>query len=95
VALSRLRNENERQTMKQIAILATAFVLAACADTPAVGMGDCKSTDWYKLGYRDGSQAGRSELDAYAQHCAGVKPDAAAYNQGLEKGQWEKAHRRF
>jgi hypothetical protein len=81
--------------MMRILLLSSILALAACADTPSIGMDDCKTVDWYKLGYRDGSAAGRSELDRYTQHCGGVAPNAAAYNQGLEKGQWEKAHRRF
>jgi len=79
--------------VKKTLLIAATLALAACAEGGAI-MPDCKTLDWYKLGYRDGSAAGRSELAAYAQHCS-VKPDEAAYNQGLEKGQWEKAHRRF
>ena len=81
--------------MNKTLLVAATLALAACADGQVLSTDDCKSTDWFKLGYRDGSAAGRSELDKYTQHCGGVTPNAAAYNQGLEKGQWEKAHRRF
>jgi len=81
--------------MPRTLVFASALALTACADGVIMPSDDCGKVDWYKLGYRDGSAAGRSELEGYARHCAGVKPDEAAYNQGLEKGQWEKAHRRF
>ena len=83
--------------MIRLIILSAGLALASFAAYGAIGLGDCKTIDWYKFGLRDGSVSGRSSLDEYTAQCAksGVTPDAAQYAKGLEAGQWEKAHRRF
>ena len=85
--------------MKMWAGSAFAAVLAisGCASDGMLGMGDCKSADWYKVGYRDGSAAAASSnFDAYARQCAssGAKPDQAAYNRGLQAGIADYANKR-
>ena len=73
--------------MKRMGVTVLAILLAGCASDGMLGMDGCKNLDWYKLGYRDGSaSAARSNLDQYQKQCAGVTPDAAAYNKGLQAG---------
>lgn len=73
------------------------MALAGCATDGQVGFTDCRSVDWYKYGYRDGSaSAARSNLESYERDCAsaGVKPDAAAYVKGLQQGILDFSNRR-
>lgn len=83
--------------MRRMGIAVLAIVLAGCASDGILGMADCKSVDWYKYGYRDGSaSAARSNLDQYIRECApsGVKPDETAYNKGLQAGIADFSNRR-
>lgn len=69
-----------------ILILLAAGLLAGCA--PAL-VGDCTSTDWYALGFRDG-QAGRTSArwDAYRSACADhdQTADRESYLRGRREG---------
>jgi hypothetical protein len=77
--------------------IAFALTLAGCAADGQLGLSDCKSADWYRYGYRDGSaSAARSNLPHYVAECAasGIKPDEAAYNKGLQQGILDFSNRR-
>ena len=79
------------------AVLAVTLGVSGCASDGKLGLDDCKSADWYKYGYRDGSaSAARSNFDHYVSECAtsGVKPDQAAYNKGLQAGIADFANKR-
>jgi len=67
---------------------ALLFVLAGCA-----GMGDseCRSANWYDVGYRDARLRLQSQAVVYAQQCEryGIKLDAARYEEGLRQGRYD------
>jgi Protein of unknown function (DUF2799) len=69
-------------------LLAASVLAAGCA-----GMSDaqCRSANWYDVGYRDARFKLQSQADVYAQQCArhGVKVDAARYEQGLREGRYD------
>jgi hypothetical protein len=64
------------------------LLLAACA-----GMSDaeCRTANWYDLGYRDARFKLQSQDGVYAQQCErhGVKIDAARYDEGFRQGRWD------
>ena len=74
--------------MKKLLAMACLLVLGGCAMTAE----QCKSADWFRLGYRDGYEAPPphkgSMLATYTDRCSvhGTKPDADAYAKGLESG---------
>lgn len=67
-------------------VLAAAGMLAGCA---TMSEDQCRKTDWYQRGVRDGNQ-GEPErhLDAHRQACAkaGVAPDETRWRQGWREG---------
>src|SRR3954468_2706590 len=68
------------------AALCLVLLLSGCA---ALSETECRGTDWYQLGKRDGEVYGsRAMIDQYTQSCAafGVKPDEARYMLGWEGG---------
>jgi len=69
------------------AILFIAW-LSGCA-----GMADteCRSANWYDVGYRDARYKLQSQEGAYAHQCAqhGVKIDGERYAQGLREGRYD------
>ena len=74
------------------AVLLAVF-LGGCA---SLSESECRSTDWYQLGKRDGEIYGaRGMIDQYTHRCAtfGLKPDAAAYNLGWDDGNMEYRQR--
>jgi hypothetical protein len=79
-----------------------AFTIAvACLTTAGcvtMDAADCRSANWYDIGYRDGL-FGMQRMDvAYDEQCSkqGAKPDLLAYSKGWQEGLWEfdarKAH---
>jgi hypothetical protein len=57
---------------------------------------ECRNTNWYDLGRRDGEVYGmRASIDQYAHRCAafGVKPDRAQYLVGWDDGYMEYRQR--
>jgi hypothetical protein len=79
--------------MPSFLILVSCLALSGCA---TMSSEDCRSTDWYRLGERDG-ETGPSLIDDYSAQCAahGVRPDAARYSEGQKSGAWWKEHLRF
>ena len=68
-------------------------ILSACT---SLSESECRSTDWYQLGKRDGEIYGsRGMIDQYTHRCAsfGLKPDEAAYNLGWDDGNMEYRQR--
>lgn len=49
---------------------------------------ECASTDWYRLGERDGFTGGLPQIEKYSQQCAagGARADATRYQQGFADG---------
>jgi len=75
------------------AALCLVLLLSGCA---ALSETDCRGTDWYQLGKRDGEVYGsRAMIDQYTHSCAafGVKPDEARYMLGWEDGNMEYRQR--
>ena len=67
-------------------LLAAAFIAAGCTTMSAQ---DCRSADWYALGYRDGDVYGlRPQIDQYAYQCraAGVPAHETVYLSGWVDG---------
>ena len=69
------------------ALLALAL-LAGCA-----GMSDteCRSVNWYDVGYRDARFKLQSQDRVYVQQCEryGIKIDGARYDEGFRQGRWD------
>lgn len=67
-------------------------VLGGCA---GMGEADCRSADWYDLGFRDAILAMRPRDAQYADACAkhGVTVDGARYVQGWREGKYEADYR--
>jgi hypothetical protein len=77
-----------KQTGAKAALTTSVLLLAACA-----GMSDaeCRTANWYDLGYRDARFKLQSQDGIYAQQCErhGVKIDAAHYDEGFRQGRWD------
>ena len=62
----------------------SALLVAAC--TPMT-VDQCRSADWYRLGYRDGDVYGlQAQIDQYADQCANVAVDRNNYMAGWRDG---------
>jgi hypothetical protein len=77
--------------------LALATVLGAgCVQ---MAESECRASDWYQLGYRDGMYGIQRQDDVYAHECGkvsgGPSPDRARYAQGWQEGWWEFERRKF
>jgi hypothetical protein len=73
--------------------LLLALLLSGCA---GLSESECRATDWYQRGKRDGEIYGaRGQIDQYRHQCArfAVKPDEAAYNLGWDDGNMEYRQR--
>ena len=68
------------------ALLAGAAVIGGCA---AMSDTQCRSADWYEVGYRDGIFGLQPQDGVYAHQCAGASVDLARYAQGWREGKWE------
>jgi hypothetical protein len=60
-----------------------------------MGEADCRSADWYDLGFRDAILGMRPQDVQYADSCAqhGVSVDGARYVQGWREGKYEADYR--
>jgi hypothetical protein len=81
--------------MKNVLLAFTCLTLGACTTMDAA---ECRSANWYDVGFRDGLY-GMQRMDvAYDEQCSkqGAKPDQVAYAKGWQEGLWEfdarKAH---
>jgi hypothetical protein len=57
---------------------------------------ECRTADWYGLGYRDGDVYGlRAQIDQYAHQCraAGIEAQTSAYLAGWADGYAESRRR--
>ena len=80
--------------MKPILFVAFAgLALAGCATMDA---GECRSADWYQVGYRDGLFGMQRMDEAYTHQCSqhGASPDRVQYAKGWQEGWWELEARR-
>jgi hypothetical protein len=67
---------------------ACLLVVAACA--APMSAQQCGSTDWYRLGYRDGDVYGmQAQVDQYAEQCRSAPFDRTAYMAGWRDGNAE------
>ena len=77
------------------AALAASLLVGACAPMTA---DECRSTDWYQLGYRDGLYGIQRRDEAYTYQCGQAgdpTPDRARYAQGWQEGWWEFERRKI
>ena len=64
---------------------ASALLITGCA-APMTAQ-QCTSTDWYRLGYRDGDVYGmQAQIDQYAEQCRSAAVDRGAYMAGWRDG---------
>jgi len=75
-------------------LIACALALSGCATLSAE---ECRTTDWNRLGYRDGVSGSQSLVGKYTQECAasGAKVDEARYLEGWRDGVAYKRTLRF
>ena len=66
-------------------LAACALALAGCA---GLSVEQCRSSDWYRVGERDGLFGLQPQIELYAVQCAahGVAPQASAYAEGWRAG---------
>jgi hypothetical protein len=78
----------------RLRLVAFALALSGCVTLSAE---DCRSTDWYQLGDRDGVSGSQTLLDKYTQECAahGAKVNDARYLEGWRDGVQRKRTLRF
>ena len=69
-------------------LLVAAGIIGGCA---AMSDPECRSADWYQVGYRDALYGLQPQDGAYAHQCerSGAKVDRARYGQGWREGKWE------
>jgi hypothetical protein len=70
-----------------LCVMLSGFGLAAAACT-TLSPQECASTDWYRLGERDGFTGGLPQIAKYSEQCAagGARADGARYEQGYQDG---------
>jgi hypothetical protein len=78
--------------MKPRGVALLAFLLCGCA---GLSEAECRSADWYALGFRDAIYELRPQELVYGESCSrhGVKIDAARYAQGWTDGRYEAEYR--
>ena len=80
-------------TMIVIRARFTSALLLGVALSGCAGMSDvdCRSANWYDVGYQDARLKLQSQTDVYAQQCErhGVKIDGERYAQGLREGRYD------
>jgi hypothetical protein len=70
-------------------VLAASLIFVAACATPMSAQ-QCGSTDWYRLGYRDGDVYGlQAQIDQYAEQCRTASVDRTAYMAGWRDGNAE------
>ena len=77
------------------AVIAASLLIGACAP---MSEGECRSADWYQLGYRDGIYGIQRQDEVYAFQCGKASapaPDRARYAQGWQEGWWEFERRKI
>lgn len=69
-------------------LLITVASLTGCA---ALDANECRSANWYDLGFRDAIFGMQRQDDVYAGQCGrqGVQLDLARYGQGWQEGKYE------
>lgn len=75
--------------MKLTIRLAAAALVLALSGCATLSEEECRFSDWYDLGYRDGRQGRPADrVSEHAQACGehGVKPDRERYFSGHEDG---------
>lgn len=66
-------------------LVASLLALGACA--APMSAEQCRSADWYRLGYRDGDVYGlQAQVDQYAEQCRSAAVDRNAYMAGWHDG---------
>jgi hypothetical protein len=67
---------------------ATAIVLAGCVSMTEP---ECRSADWYQLGWQDALGGLQPVIEVYAHQCEAfkVKANEAQYMKGWSEGKWE------
>ena len=79
--------------LRTLLLAFTSLTLAACATMDAE---QCRSANWYDIGFRDGL-FGIQRMDvAYDEQCSkqGATLDTVAYAKGWQEGLWESEQRR-
>lgn len=72
-------------------LLLLCIPLAACA---GLDPSQCRSADWYEVGFRDAIFGLQRQEEVYAVQCeAHAKVDRARYAQGWREGRWEADNR--
>ena len=68
-----------------ISAAVSCLIMAGCAGLSGA---ECRSSDWYQIGQRDGRLGAQPQLDLYAAQCGqnGARPDAARYTEGWQAG---------
>ena len=71
---------------RPLTLLAMTAMLAGCATSMTEAQ--CRDTDWYKLGERDGRYYGAAQIESYSAQCGrvGVRPDESLYMAGWREG---------
>ena len=75
-----------KPSLRTSVALLGCLLLSACA---AMTESECRSADWYQLGYRDGDVYGlRPQIDIYAYQCKpfGVQAAESDYMKGWIDG---------
>jgi hypothetical protein len=79
--------KTERHIRNSVVVVSLLFVGACAAPMSAQ---QCGSTDWYRLGYRDGDVYGlQAQVDQYADQCRSAAVDRNAYMAGWRDGNAE------
>lgn len=78
--------------MKPRAVAVLSLLVCGCA---GLGEAECRSADWYALGFRDAIYELRPQEIVYAESCSrhGIRVDAARYAQGWTEGRYEAEYR--
>lgn len=71
-----------------LALAAAGALVAGCA---TMDDAECRSADWYEIGFRDALYGLQRQDNSYVHGCEtrGVKVDVARYAQGWQEGKYE------
>jgi hypothetical protein len=80
--------------MKTALLAFACLTLGGCVTMDA---SECRSANWYDIGFRDGLYGMQRTDFVYTEQCGkhGVQPDAAAYTKGWQEGVWEYDKRKI
>jgi len=76
-------------------VFAACLTLAGCATMDA---NECRSANWYDLGFRDAMYGLQRQDEVYAFQCGKLgaqAPDRAQYAKGWQEGLWEFEQRKI